>query len=124
MSPNFDVRQFSSDKILKHLDKIHDWLSGKNPSPITVELDMTNICNHRCPECVSSYFQNIDKSFLSQSIVLRIIKELSDAGVRGLIFTGGGEPLCNPQTVNAVKYAHKQGLDIGFITNGSLLNEE
>ncbi len=46
-----DVRQFSSDKILKHLDRVNAWLKGENPYPITVEMDVTNICNHRCPEC-------------------------------------------------------------------------
>jgi len=124
MSAHIDVRQFSSDKILKHLDKINEWLSGKNPSPITVELDMTNACNHKCPECVSNYFQNTDRSSIPRGLALRIIKELTDARVRGLIFTGGGEPLCNSNTIDAVKYAHEQGLDIGFITNGSLLNEK
>ena len=46
----FDVRQFSSDKILKHIDRVNAWLKRENPRPITVELDMTNVCNHRCPE--------------------------------------------------------------------------
>ncbi|MBU1147723.1 MAG: radical SAM protein [Candidatus Omnitrophica bacterium] len=119
-----DVRQFSSDKILKHLDRVNEWLSGDNPPPITVELDMTNVCNHRCPECVSNYFQNTDKSSISRELAFRIIRQLAEAKVRGLIFTGGGEPLCNPDTVDAVKMAKELGLDIGFITNGSLLNRE
>lgn len=117
-----DVKQFSSDKILKHLDRVNEWLEGKNPPPITVELDMTNICNHNCPECVSSYFRTPDKSYLSKDLAFRIIKELKGAGIRGLIFTGGGEPLCNTNTIDAVKLAGNLGLDIGFITNGTLLN--
>lgn len=44
---DFNVRQFSSDKILKHLDRVNEWLRG-GPNPIIVELDMTNRCNHRC----------------------------------------------------------------------------
>jgi len=117
-----DVRQFSSDKILKHLDRVNEWLEGKNPPPITVELDMTNICNHRCPECVVNYFRVNDKSFLSASAAKRIILQLAGSKIRGLIFTGGGEPLCNFYTLEAVKLAKSKNLDIGFITNGSLLN--
>lgn len=118
---HFNVRQFSSDKILKHLDRVNDWLQGKNPAPITVELDMTNVCNHRCPECVVNYFRVSDNSSLSKKLALNIVRQLAKSGIRGLIFTGGGEPLCNPHTIEAVKLARRKGIDVGFITNGSLL---
>jgi MoaA/NifB/PqqE/SkfB family radical SAM enzyme len=120
----FDVRQFSSDKILKHLDHVNAWLKDKNPAPITVELDLTNICNHRCPECSGWYFQNRNQASLPLNLAEDIVRQLAKAKVRGLIFTGGGEPLCYPDITRIVKLAHRLGLDIGFITNGSLLNEK
>jgi len=119
-----DVRQFSSDKILKHLDRVYGWLKGENPSPITVELDMINLCNHRCPECSGWYFQNRNRGSLPVGLAKSIVRQLAKARVRGLIFTGGGEPLCHPHTAEVVKLAHRLGLDIGFITNGSLITEE
>ncbi len=119
-----DVRQFSSDKILKHLDQVNAWLRGENPAPITVELDMTNVCNHRCPECSGWYFQNRNFDSLPLDLVRDVIRQLARAGVRGFIFTGGGEPLCHPHTKEVVRLAYNLGLDIGFITNGSLINEE
>lgn len=119
-----DVRQFSSDKILKHLDRVNAWLKGENPAPITVELDMTNLCNHRCPECSGWYFQNRNSDSLPFDLAKDIIGQFARAGVRGLIFTGGGEPLCHPHIKEAVKLAYALSLDIGFITNGSLINEE
>ena len=120
----FDARQFSSDKILKHLDRVNQWLQGSNPSPITVELDMTNVCNHKCAECVVDYFRVNDNSFLSLVIAKKIIAQLSKNKIRGVIFTGGGEPLCNPYTIEAVKFARIKGLELGFITNGSLINDK
>ncbi len=120
----FDVRQFSSDKILKHLDRVNDWLKGENPFPVTVELDMTNACNHRCSECVVSYFRVADNSHLTCKLARDIIRQLAKCKIRGLIFTGGGEPLCNPHTLEIVEFAKSQGLDPGFITNGSLLNKD
>lgn len=119
-----DVRQFSSDKILKHLDRVNAWLRKENPFPITVELDMTNICNHRCPECSGWYFQNRNGNFLPNDLAEDIIRQLAKAKVRGLIFTGGGEPLCHPYAMKAVKLARNLGLDSGFITNGTLIKEE
>jgi len=119
-----DVRQFSSDKILKHIDRVNAWLRGENPSPITAEIDMTNVCNHKCPECVVNYFRVNDASFLSLAIAKKIVLQLARNKIRGLIFTGGGEPLCNPGTLEIAELAKSKGLDIGFITNGSLLNHE
>ncbi len=120
----FDVKQFSSDKILKHLDRVNAWLEGENPFPVTVELDMANNCNHRCAECVGSYFRVADNSALAYELAEGIIKQLSECKIRGLIFTGGGEPLCNPHTLPIVELAKSEGLDLGFITNGSLLNNK
>jgi len=121
---HLNVRQFSSDKILKHLDRVNEWLQGSNPFPVTVELDMTNLCNHRCPECVANYFRVADKSALSLKIAKSIVRQLAKNKIRGLIFTGGGEPLCNPYTLEIIKLARSLGLDLGFITNGSLLNKK
>ena len=119
-----NVRQFSSDKILKHLDKVNAWLGGQNPSPITIELDMTNVCNHRCPRCSGWHFQDRGSDSLPLDLAIDIISQISKAEVRGLIFTGGGEPLCHPHIKEAIKLAHNFGLDIGFITNGTLIDEE
>jgi len=119
-----DVRQFSSDKILKHVDRIHGWLEGENPPPITVELDMTNACNHRCPECTGWSDASSKQCTLSLELAKNIIRQLSDVGVRGLIFTGGGEPLCSPHAKEALELAVGLGLDIGFITNGALIEPD
>lgn len=118
-----NVRQFSSDKILKHLDRVNAWMRDENPPPITVELDMTNRCNHMCPECSGWYFQNRNGDSLPHELAEDIIKQLAKIKVRGLIFTGGGEPLCHPNIIEIVKLAHHLGLDIGFITNGTLVTE-
>lgn len=120
-----DVRQFSSDKILKHLDRIDSWLKGGNPAPVTVELDVTNVCNHRCPQCSGWFsFQKKNRDSLPLGLARKIIRQLARAKVRGLIFTGGGEPLCYPHIKELVRLAHSSGLDIGLITNGTLIDQE
>ncbi len=120
----YDVAQFSSDKILCHLDRVTDWLSGGNPFPITMELDLSNRCTHRCRECVSDFFQQRNGAMLSFDLASRIIRDLSErGGVRGLIFTGGGDPLTHPQVGECVILARDLGMDVGFITNAALLNE-
>ena len=117
-----DVKQFRPDKILRHINRINLWLNNKNPAPINFELDLTNVCNHKCKECVCDYFQSGDKSQLSKDLAINVIKQLSQAGAKSVVFTGGGEPLCHPDVLNIVYYAKTCGLGIGFITNGELLN--
>lgn len=121
---NHDVKQFRSDKILKHVDRINDWVNGGNPPPITMEIDMTNVCTHGCPECVVNYFRIGNRDALPREVAERIIREMAEYGVRGLIFTGGGDPLCHRDTPAMIELAGQCGLDVALITNASLLNEE
>jgi radical SAM protein with 4Fe4S-binding SPASM domain len=54
-----------------------------------------------------------------------ISKALTDAkalGLKGVSFTGGGEPMVHKEFVKVLKHAHNTGLDCGLITNGSAIN--
>jgi len=115
------MNPLSSDKILHHLPKVVAWLNDRNPFVITIELDATNICNHKCPGCCG--FAVPDKESLSIVEMKSVISEVQMLGGKGIIFTGGGEPLCNVDTVEAIKYADLCGLDVGLITNGGLLHK-
>ena len=53
MEPN----QFSSSKILKHIDRIDEWQKKGVSRPITYELDMTNVCNSKCHFCFGFFDQ-------------------------------------------------------------------
>lgn len=119
-----DVRQFSSDKILGHLDRVEEWLRAGVSPPVTWELDMTNICNHRCPWCFGYYQREDNRQSLKLKEAENIISQIKKFGGRGLTFTGGGEPLCNSHTLEAVEYTRSIGLDIGFITNGTLIDKK
>src|SRR5688500_6963417 len=44
---------FNPHKILNHFDRISAFVRGELVYPITVEIDPTNVCNHRCKWCVS-----------------------------------------------------------------------
>ncbi|MEN7982326.1 MAG: radical SAM protein [Nanoarchaeota archaeon] len=113
---------FAQNKIFKHIDKIQNWSDRELETLVTAEIDMTNKCNAKCPGCIGGR-KNANAS-ISKEESHDIIDQLTEIGLRGLIFTGGGEPLVNKHTPDAIKYAKSKGLDIGIITNGILLNEE
>ncbi len=118
------MTQFSSNKIFNHLERLSEWRDKGISRPVTYELDMTNLCDSRCCFC----FGYKDRERKPYSIKLpeakNIIKQIDDFGGKAVTFTGGGEPLCNPDTMDALEYAASLGLDVGFISNGIALNGE
>ncbi|RPE06718.1 radical SAM protein [Paenibacillus polymyxa] len=62
------------------------------PAPWTVDFQLTAVCNQHCVFC--SYDErnkHLQKNKLE--VIQRTHKELIDMGTRGIIYTGGGEPL-------------------------------
>jgi len=121
---NKKTDQFSYLKIFRHGDKIAKYQSAETPFPISVDLSASNFCNHKCIWCVYSKFLNQSKDILEKDILFRLIVDLDNIGVKGINFTGGGEPLTNKFTVDAMEKAYSLGMDVGLITNGSLLDKE
>ncbi len=117
-----DVKQFSSDKILKHIDKVAQWQQTGETFPITIEFDLTNVCNNKCPQCFGFY--GTDNSSVDLEAAKSVVKQIVEMGGRALTFTGGGEPTCNPHLVEVMKFAKELGLDTALITNGLALKED
>jgi radical SAM protein with 4Fe4S-binding SPASM domain len=115
-----DLTYLSQSKIFAHLDRVEDWIRKGNTKPVMIEIDPTNNCNYNCPECAGNKFSN---SSLSLDFMKNVIDQVF-LFVKGAVFTGGGEPLCNKDTIEVVKYAKIKGMDVGFITNGSLITKE
>lgn len=106
----------SQDKIFLHGDRVREYLVfGKTKAPVTVEIDLTNKCNNACPACAGF---NDEKVSLDGNLAYRLITEMGLAGVRGLIFTGGGEPLLHPDLSSLVEHAVECGMSAGLITSG------
>lgn len=121
---NVDVKQFNTkEKILRHPTRIKEWLNGKNPFPIMVEFDMTNECNHHCPDCIAGHYKKQSRDFLSAEFAKNVISQLAEGGLKGISFTGGGEPFCNSDTPEVIQWAKRCGLDVVIVTNGSFLNK-
>lgn len=100
-----------------------EWLAGGPSRPVTVELDMTNVCNQKCPHCFGFYPER-DQARMCLAEAKAVLEQLKAAGARGVTFTGGGDPTVNPDTPAAVLHARSLGLDVGFITNAQKLSEE
>ena len=113
-----------SQKVFWHSERIATWLSDGRSFPITVELDATNACNHACSFCCWSVLHETKRDTMSADLLARIIDNFARVGVKGVIWTGGGEPLANKNTPAAIERAHAAGLRNAVFTNGALLTPE
>lgn len=118
------TEQFNPMKIMYHLDRVNDYLKGKNIYPITIEIDPSNACNHNCVWCTFDYFRAKDKDILPRNVLLKLINQLAEHNVKSIIWTGGGEAWVNKNLQEAIILAHEKGIDQGMATNGVLLTEE
>lgn len=119
-----NVKQFAGDKILRHSSRIKEFFRSGKSRPITVEFDMTNLCNHKCPFCFGYYKRDKSAAHMSSSEAKAIIDQLKDAGSLAITFTGGGDPLVNKSTIQVMEYTKSIGLDVALITNGLALSPD
>lgn len=124
----------SPSKALAHIDRLAAWKAGEKPAPVTVEWDLSNVCSLGCQFChfahthVKGPWAVRDRAMPADfesggtladlTVVRRGLEEMAAAGVRGIIWSGGGEPTLHPQWQEIVAYAHGLGLEQGLYTLG------
>lgn len=125
----------SPSKVLAHLGRLADWQRGARPAPVTVEIDLSNVCSLGCRSCHFAYthvagprkgsaapegFVGTGR-FADLDVFRRAFAEMQQAGVRGVVFSGGGEPTLHPQFEAFVAAA--EGLELGMYTLGGHLSD-
>ncbi len=81
-----------------------------------VEWLVTYQCNFRCPYCEASAGKAAPNELTTEE-GKAFIDDLSRAGVKRLLFSGG-EPLIRPDVVELMRHANKKDLAVGLVTNG------
>ncbi|MBF0540174.1 MAG: radical SAM protein [Nitrospirae bacterium] len=105
--------------ILLHRDQLNNYLTKQNKSLVTIEIDLTNSCNQRCPQCTfGDYHTGL---FLNRTVLDRLIETIPEIGVKGMIITGGGEPCLHKDLGYFVKAVSHLGVDITLTTNGQFV---
>lgn len=109
---------------LTFADNISKYRLNRTPSrgPSYVDWEVTYACNFRCDYCNCWSMAN-PREELDTYQALKTIKELAEAKVWLLIFTGG-EPLIRPDLDRLIKEAKRFGMNVSINTNGSLLSKK
>lgn len=127
-------------KAFAHLHRLAKWQGGLTPAPVTIEADLSNRCYLRCHGCHFAYThtrgpwttvlrrvpigQDRSGDMADVAVTTRWLSEAAACGVKGVIWTGGGEPTLHPAWTSIVTHAQAVGLEQGMYTAGGLLTRD
>jgi organic radical activating enzyme len=80
----------------------------------------TNRCNLHCSFCSCENRTRNDEMSLAE--VEELVAEVAGLGCRSVTITGGGEPLLHPHIDEIITAFYENGIEIGLVTNGELLD--
>lgn len=133
----------NTGKILAYMSNLQCVRQGNahGVSPVTAHLVPTLRCNHRCYFCTyggakGSVNPRGDKRPVADAqrrhdqvpdmpfqVLCRTLEQLAGAKVRGVIFTGGGEPTLYGKLPQAMARCKNLGMDCSLNTNGNMLTD-
>ncbi len=123
MRKYMDKYNIDSHKLLYHVDRVNEWLKGKNIYPIYAEISPTGACNHRCVFCGLD-FMEYKPRYLERELLEKRISEMGSFGLKSVMYAGEGEPLLHKEICDIILFTKKAGVDVALTTNGVLLNKE
>ena len=118
-------------KVLANSDRVLEYIETGNTSPVLIEVDPSNACNHACSFCLSSYIhfdkykgtETFSRAVMPRDMLMSLCKDFVDVGVRAINWTGGGEPTLNKHLKEAIAYCGSHGIKMGMFTNGTLFDK-
>ena len=111
-----------SHKLYYHQDRVCEFLSSGDCYPIYMEVSPVGSCNHRCVFCAYDYIGYPNRK-LEKEVFLNFIDEVSECGLKSILFAGEGEPLIHQEMKEFILYSKKKGIDVGVFTNGELVDK-
>lgn len=118
-----DYNRFQKFKVLAFSDRIRQIISGAIPPPVEWVIYPSNICGYRCGHCIMAKEQLDHRQMLSKEAMGKIAQDAFDHRVKCVIFSGGGDPLLNPGTLDAARKCKELGISVGINNQGYLLND-
>lgn len=116
-----------AQKLFYYPERINDWQQGKSIVPITLEIQPSERCNHRCPHCQGKFslekIEALNKSKHGAILDLSLLKTIWELPPEGIVISGNtGDPLVHPEIDKLLLELKKRSIPTVLITNGQLLN--
>jgi len=112
-------------KLLRFSDRIQGIIKGKLLPPILADVDaVSGFCNLDCEWCAQRDSRETKKPvFMSVDTMKKIGPFCKKWGIKSWRMAGDSEPTLNPNIHILFKSGHDNGIDMGLITNGTLLDK-
>jgi MoaA/NifB/PqqE/SkfB family radical SAM enzyme len=126
-------------KLFQHMDRLAALQRGEQIVPVNCEIFLSNRCSHGCVWCHYAHTHSkgplagkvarppgavSSGDLMDWPLAKRILKELAQAGVESVTFSGGGEPTLHRQFDEIAEYASGVGLELGLYTHGGHIDDE
>lgn len=118
-----DIFRIDSHKLMYHVDRVSNWLKGKEIFPIYVEVGLFGGCNHRCIFCAFDFLR-YKPVILEKQYIKRFVYQAVRKGVKAMLYSGEGEPLMHKDAADIISHTRKNGIEVALATNGVMLNKE
>lgn len=109
-------------KLAWHQDRVAAWQNGERIAPITIDCALSSNCTYACKYCYGK-LQCMEEKYLPHDVVIQLLDDAADMGVKAVSFVSDGESTCSPYLYEAIRYGHAKGLDMALGTNGYLLQD-
>lgn len=90
---------------------------------LIVTIEPYNICNLRCIMCPYQKMKR-KKKLMSMKLFKKIVDEAKQLGCARITLQVYSEPLMDPHLIDRIKYIKSKGVEAGFFTNATLLDEK
>lgn len=118
-----DKYRIDRHKLIYHVNRVHDWLTGKMIYPIYMEVSPAGACNHRCTYCGLD-FMGYQPRYLDTTILKKRLSEMGKLGLKSIMYAGEGEPFLHRDMAILINHTKRAGIDVAVTTNGVLLKKE
>ena len=129
--------EYTQRKWIYHPQQVTATLEGRlqDVVPVTVDVVPTLECPQDCCGCSNAdwrknragpgWLNNTrEERMMSEPVMRAMLDRIAAAGTKAVVFTGGGEPMMNRNTVIGAQHARKLGLEVGLYTDGIVMSNE
>lgn len=117
------MSHLDSVKLFRHTDRVKEFLDTGVTRPVSMVMHLSNECNLGCWWC-SGKRERSGVGMLGVAEAKFILDQAVDFGIKSVTINGGGEPLVNPMSDEIIRYIRKIGLEVGVVTNGTLIDKK
>lgn len=108
-----------------HIDRIRRNIAEGTELPVQVDMDVSMACPSACLFCFSAEYRGSRTTgrLMDPQLMLSLIRQSAQLGVKVVRFDGGGDPLTHPALPQAIDLCRELGLRTAVLTAGDLLTE-